>query len=214
MSRKKSKEELISEIRECYDKHGYVNRRKFNEDSEFSSGKTVYNHFGSFANGCNEANVPHNNKPQEKEKIEVTCESCGTKKYVYPYRVEENDNNRFFCDNQCQGDWWSENLTGESHPLYKDGGDWANKFGARWHKYRDKCLNRDNYCCVICGITQSDHIEKHDFGLDVHHIEPREKFYNDEERTIDEANTMENLVTLCRRHHVKVENGKIDKEKL
>jgi len=133
---------------------------------------------------------------------------------VYPYRLNENKNGRFFCDNECQGNWWSDNLTGKDHPLYKGGGDWSNKFGAKWHKYRDKCLDRDDYSCVICGITQSAHIERYDFGLDVHHIEPRQTFYKDEKRTIDEANTMENLVTLCRNHHVKAENGKIEGENL
>lgn len=46
----------------------------------------------------------------------------------------------------------------------------------------------------------------------MHHIEPRRKFYNDEARSIDEANKMGNLVTLCSEHHTKVENGLIEVE--
>jgi endogenous inhibitor of DNA gyrase (YacG/DUF329 family) len=210
--RKITEEQLISELRECFEKHGRVNRKIFNEDEDFSSGKTIYNKFGSFANACDEAEVPHDNKPQEKDKVKVECENCGKSKEVYPYRLNENSNKRFFCDNKCQGNWWSENLTGEDHPLYMGGGEWSNKLGAKWHKYRDKCLERDEYECRVCGKTQSKHIEEHDFGLDVHHIEPRRNFYKDEERSIDESNKMENLITLCREHHVKAENGNIDLE--
>jgi ribosomal protein L44E len=210
--RKISKEKLISELQECFEKHNRVNRRIFNEDSQFSSGKTVYNKFGSFSNACEEAGVPHDNKPQKKDKIEVECKNCKKTKLVYPYRLKENSNDRFFCDNECQGQWWSDNLTGEDHPLYKGGGEWKNKLGAKWHKYRDKCLDRDGYSCQICGITESEHIERHKFGLDVHHIEPRRKFYNDSDKSMNEANKMENLITLCRKHHVQIENGNIKME--
>lgn len=210
--KKITKEKIISELQDCLDKHGKVNRKVFNKDDEFSSGKTVYNKFGSFASACDEAGVSHYDKPQKKEKIKVECHNCGENKHVHPYRLEENTNGRFFCNNKCQGSWWSDNITGEAHPLYKGGGDWTKKLGAKWHVYRDKCLNRDNYKCVVCGMGQSKHLEKHNFGLDVHHIEPRRKFYKDKERSIDEANTMENLVTLCREHHLDAEHGNIDME--
>lgn len=210
--RKKSNEELLSELQECYEKHGKVNRRIFNEDDKFSSGKTIYNHFGSFSKGCEEAGIPHENKPQKKEKISVSCENCGKEKEVYPYRLKENKNGRFFCDNSCQGIWWSNNLSGEDHPLYEGASEWSTKFGAMWHKKRDKCLKRDGYMCVVCRTRHDEHIEEYGFGLDVHHIIPRRKFYKDESLSIDEANNMENLVSLCREHHSKLESGEIKLE--
>ena len=207
-----SKGSVIKDIQECYDKHGYVNRSTLNNDEDFCSGKTVYNKFGSFKDACKQANVPHNSKPQKKDKIIVSCENCGNEKEVYPYRVKESTNDRFFCDNKCQGIWWSDNLSGESNPLYLGGGDWSDKMGSMWHVKREKCLERDNYSCKICGITQSEHLKENNMGLDVHHIEPRRKFYKDSNRSIDEANKMENLVTLCREHHNKVEYGKMEVE--
>ena len=209
--KKIGKQKLIKEIQSCYDKHGEINRKIFNNDSEFSSGKTVYNYFGSFSKGCKEANVPHNNKPQEKDKVSVNCSSCGEGIKVYPYRIKENKNNRFFCDNKCQGDWWSDNLTGEDHPLHIDG-DYSDRFGSKWHIKREKCLKRDSFECKVCGLSYDNHIEKFGKGLEVHHIKPRRKFYKDEKLSIDEANKMSNLVTLCKKHHVQVENNIIEVE--
>ena len=205
-----SKGSVIKDIQECYDKYGYVNRATLNDDEEFCSGKTAYNKFGSFEEACRKANVPHNDKPQKKDKIPVSCENCGDVKEVYPYRLDCNENDRFFCNNKCQGKWWSENLTGEEHPLFLGGGDWSNKMGSMWHNKREACLDRDGYECRVCNITQAEHVEQFGFGLDVHHIEPRRKFYNSNSRSIDEANKMKNLVTLCREHHNKVESGKIE----
>lgn len=204
---RKTKEELLAELKECYEKHGKVNRKIFNQDGEFSSGKTIYNKFGSFSEALEEADLPHYH-PQEKDKVEVTCAWCGEEFEVYPYRLETTDN--FFCDYGCEGEWLSKNIHGEDHPLYKGGGEWKNKMGSQWHVKREKCLERDNYQCTICGMSQSKHIEETGRGLDVHHIEPRENFYKDEERNIDEANKMSNLVTLCREHHLKAEHGNID----
>jgi len=85
----KSKETVISELKDCFQKHGKINRKIFNEDKEFSSGKTVYNKFGSFSNACQEANIPHNDKPQKKEKVEILCKQCGKTREVYPYRAEK-----------------------------------------------------------------------------------------------------------------------------
>lgn len=204
---RKSKEELLDELKECYEKHGKVNRKIFNEDGDFSSGKTIYNHFGGFSEALEEAGLPKYH-PQEKEKAEVFCAWCNEAFKVYPYRLEETD--KFFCDYECEGEWLSENVHGEKHPLYEGGGEWKDKMGSQWHVKREECLERDNYECTICGISQSKHIEEHGRGLHVHHIEPRKKFYKDEERSMDEANKMSNLVTLCAKHHTKVENEKIE----
>lgn len=210
--RKITKEEILDQIKSCFERHGKVNRRIFNEDSEYCSGKTVYNKFGSFSSACEEAEVPHNDKPQKKEKVTVNCKNCGSEKKVYPYRLSVNENNRFFCDNKCQGEWWSTNLTGEEHPLYLGGGDWSDKMGSMWHNKRETCLDRDGYKCRVCEITQAEHVDEFGFGLDVHHIVPRRKFYKDDDRSIDEANKMDNLVTLCRKHHTKVESGEMEVE--
>jgi len=206
---RKSKEELISELEECYEKHGKINRRIFNDDKEFSSGKTVYNRFGSFSGALEQEGLPHYH-PQKKDKEEVTCKNCGETIQVYPYRLKNTE--KFFCNYDCEGEWLSNNIHGENHPLYKGGGEWKDKMGSRWHIVREKCLERDDYKCKFCEKSESEHIEEYGRGLEVHHIEPRRKFYNDEERSLDEANKMSNLITLCSEHHRKAEEGIIEVE--
>jgi len=69
-------------------------------------------------------------------------------------------------------------------------------YGSRWGKVRQKVLERDDHECRICGDDKSD-IGR---SPDVHHIKPLREFDN-----IAKANELDNLVTLCRRHHMMVE---------
>jgi len=239
MGRKKSKEELISEIQSCFDKHGFVNRRVYNEDDEFSSGKTVYNHFGSFKNGCEEAGVPHEDKPQQKDKVKVECLQCGRERRVYPHRAEKEfpdgtsetcgecmdkkqkvscswcgekiirhnymvqqaENN--FCDQECLGKWRSENIIGEKHPRYKGGT--IHEMGKFWSSIREKVIQRDDEKCIECGMNRSEHVEKFNRDINVHHIVPRREFMKSDNKTVNDSNEMDNLETLCITCHMQKE---------
>ncbi|WP_083893991.1 HNH endonuclease [Haloferax mucosum] len=59
---------------------------------------------------------------------------------------------------------------------------------------------RDQFRCQDCGVTQPEHIKKHERKLDVHHIVPARQFDDPGKR-----NAMDNLVTLCRVCHAKWE---------
>ncbi len=61
---------------------------------------------------------------------------------------------------------------------------------------RKKALKRDKNKCQVCFKK----------GKVVHHIKPRRLFNED---TINDANKLFNLITLCDKHHVPVEIGKI-----
>lgn len=230
---RKTEEELLSELRECYEKHGKINRKIFNEDDEFSSGKTVYNHFGGFSQALEEAELPHHNKPQKKDKVEIECLNCGSRREVYPYRAEKEFQNgvsetckkcmkkevkkscdwcgdeiikkqyvvenheNFFCDKNCLGKWRSENIVGEEHPRWKESTD---NYGRNWSKIREKVIQRDNESCEDCGIEREEHYEKYGTDIHVHHIKPRREFL-EEGKGIEDANEMNNLVTLCSSCH-------------
>lgn len=65
----------------------------------------------------------------------------------------------------------------------------AQSYGINWSKQRQKCLERDDHTCRVCGTTQDDL----DRELSVHHIRPRSEF----DGTPLEMNALDNLVTLC-----------------
>ena len=69
--------------------------------------------------------------------------------------------------------------------------------GPNWHIQRKKALERSNYCCESCGLSDKEHREQRDYGLHVHHIVPRRNFENDD----PEQNALSNLTVLCHQCH-------------
>lgn len=66
--------------------------------------------------------------------------------------------------------------------------------GSNWKSQRRKARERDGHRCVDCPVAE----QVHGYELDVHHIVSYHR-YKDKMR----ANSLENLVTLCRRCHAK-----------
>lgn len=67
----------------------------------------------------------------------------------------------------------------------------------RWHYARRQALDRDLYCCRMC-LDMDNYIERE--NLEVHHIIPIYKNH-------DMAYEVNNLITLCNRHHRLVEDN-------
>ena len=98
---------------------------------------------------------------------------------------------------QTTGYWLS--LSEETLTRLRDAGNWSNdrnKYGADWTRIRDRVRARDKYQCQVCGAPETD--RQHD----VHHKTPFRTF-----TSIEEANRLENLTTLCRTCHQKVEQN-------
>lgn len=76
------------------------------------------------------------------------------------------------------------------------GGITCQEWGDDWAKQRKKALKRDKNKCQICFKE----------GNVVHHIKPR-RLFND--NNIQDMNKLSNLITLCDKHHIPVEIGKI-----
>jgi len=142
----------------------------------------------------------------------VECRYCNEEFEVKPARKDE----AIFCSHKCYGKWLSENVKGENHPLYGETlekmqgernpawrGGYEPYYGENWHPQRRKALERDNHTCRVCGMEEDG--REHD----VHHIVPRREF-----DTVEEANILDNLITLCRSCHGRADIGKIPEEKL
>jgi len=176
-----------------------------------------------------------NDNPNEEQKLVISCENCGIEFKRIPSVANRGEHN--FCSYECTHEWESTNRTGENSPTW-DGGrskleceycgdiykeyreerskfcskdcmnnwkrdNWNHPqkgtakeyFGDNWSQQRQNALERDNNSCEICGDSDL---------IDVHHIIPRRKF-----ATVEKSNELENLIVLCRSHHMKVEYGDI-----
>lgn len=138
-----------------------------------------------------------------RKQITVECANCDNTISRNKRYVEKHNN--IFCSNECNSSWRSKNsLFAKNNPNKKDGT--YGGFGNNWPKWRDKIRKRADGCCENCGLNK----EENGRELSVHHIEPRSKFINDENRVVKDSNNWHNLVALCRSCHMKAEHGKID----
>lgn len=130
---------------------------------------------------------------KEKKMMTCSCSYCGTSIEKEPYLVNQHDHH--FCDDDCRGQWLSENQRREANPNWKGGA--THEFGDNWPRQRQRIVERDEVC-QICGSDGSD------IHLDVHHIVPRSEF-----DVVEHANSALNLVLLCRRCHKMAEHGSV-----
>jgi hypothetical protein len=70
------------------------------------------------------------------------------------------------------------------------------RYGSEWPEQRRLALERDGWECQDCGMADEEHRERYSSGLQVHHETPLREFEDSEE-----ANRIENLITLCRSCH-------------
>lgn len=117
------------------------------------------------------------------------CDYCGAGFDREPNQSKGRKN--AFCTHVCYGRWRTENLSAENSPNWK-GGKTLDYGGSNWKRQRRLARERDNDCCQDCGADA----QKHEYKMDVHHIVHYELFEDKEE-----ANKLENLVTLCRVCH-------------
>jgi len=98
---------------------------------------------------------------------------------------------------QTTGYWLS--LSEETVSRLRDAGVWTNdtnEYGLEWGKIRERVRARDQYKCQVCGAPETN--RQHD----VHHKIPFRTFVDPQQ-----ANRLENLSTLCRTCHQKVEQN-------
>lgn len=134
--------------------------------------------------------------PNHKGQIKVTCEYCSKDYHVKP---SVKDSTRF-CSKECYHEWMEENLTGEDSARWRGG--YRSGYGQNWIEQRRQRLEKDDYECVVCSMTDEEHKQIYGVSLHVHHIERKESFRNENgELDYERANRIENLITLCSKCH-------------
>jgi transposase len=92
----------------------------------------------------------------------------------------------------------ARSLKGEENPHWIEE---ETDYGVGWNEEkRQQVRKRDSFACQRCGISESEHLEKFDQVLHVHHIIPANQFQEATKR-----NEINNLLTLCMSCHRKIE---------
>lgn len=150
---------------------------------------------------CKQTHVARQPRPTQRLKrqtVDLICEWCNT---PYTVHTSQNSNGRKsrFCSVECRGKYHSANHRGINHPNWRGGGKYPDR-GRNWSAQRRKAIERDNNRCQICGLRLNNKSKK---LIDVHHIKPYREFNGD----YLSANDLNNLITLCRSCHKRVEHG-------
>lgn len=136
----------------------------------------------------------------KRRKVRVTCDFCGQVIERWPSMIARSDYH--FCNNACSIAWH----VGENCSSWQGGGEVY--YGPNWQSQRHRARERDNFCCRICGISESELGQE----LDVHHLIPFRKFGIE---NYEVANYLANLRCFCHKHHLAIEhlplNGQIQR---
>lgn len=144
-------------------------------------------------------------KDWRKEKQKYECASCGdtVKKMAHNVKGEKTT-----CSSECHAKYMSSIRKGENNPAWKGGR--FEYYGPNWPEQREKKLERDGYKCQECKMTQEEHYQNYNEDLHVHHKVPRRQIIDEEEPTIEQfelANSLDNLLTVCKSCHRKLESN-------
>jgi ribosomal protein S14 len=135
--------------------------------------------------------------PSEPTRLTTECANCGTGMMVVPSRIQ-NRTHGVFCSRECHSNWLSQHIVGANHHQWEGG---PLQYGGSWWRVRRDALERDDYRCQSCGKSRDDL----DRNPDVHHRN-RVRDFDDP----DDAHRLDNVITLCRSCHQRVENGSLN----
>ena len=125
-----------------------------------------------------------------KAPVSWDCEACGKTRTLNRGQLAPARKLRF-CSNACA----DVSNRGENNSSWKGGH--TRYYGPDWQAQRIRARTRDGHTCSGCGATRSALGRE----LDVHHIIRFGDFENSEE-----ANRIDNLISLCHSCHMHAEN--------
>nr|USL84267.1 HNH endonuclease [Enterococcus phage Sw5] len=123
--------------------------------------------------------------------VYIQCDMCNKAIFRRTTKIKKTLN---FCSKNCLNTY--HRYIGTHKPkevTYK-----VKYYGDNWFKIARTIRKRDNFTCSDCGITQEEYGKE----LSVHHIKPFVFFDSPEE-----ANKLDNLITICEPCHRKRHSG-------
>lgn len=129
-------------------------------------------------------------------KVDLVCEQCHKPFQTQRGRYKQSNGKVPFCGKECYGKWRKGRFVGPESPSWRGGRIRTSDYGDDWSEQREKCFERDGYCCQVC-LRHESVLSR---TLHAHHIR---KFRESKD------NSLGNLVSLCGSCHPKVEKGKI-----
>ena len=142
----------------------------------------------------------------------IECVRCGTTAEKPKHRSGRYSQE--YCSRECYLSYRREG--GKAAPGYIDGRTLpaAHRpyYGPNWLTQRRKTLERDNFTCQVCYITEESYDNLHSNGLHVHHVIPLYQFKTEDGTDFHKANQLKNLVTLCHPCHAKWEGVPVKPE--
>lgn len=193
--------------RKCYDKF-----RKLNSDRVC---KYCGKHFEALndkknAQFCNDSC----RRKYYAQRTMAFCVNCGQSFYPWNFDKQKGtiilDKEVKCCSEKCKREYHKKiekirrekisfAFTGDKHPNWL-GGRYSYR-GKNWAHQKFLARKRDGNVCQCCGITENQAKRKYGDGLEVHHKIPY-IFFNG---NYEEANKLDNLISLCRSCHQKEE---------
>lgn len=132
-----------------------------------------------------------------------TCKECGEQFDIVPSAMRRK-NEGSFCSNVCKGKYYAQTKVPHLKPAACGSlnvnwkGGHIKYYGPSWREQRRQARKRDGYTCCRCFITEIDLCKE----LDVHHIDPFRTFGLARH---EEANHLDNLISLCNYCHKVIE---------
>jgi len=211
--RKTTEEDIVRDIRGVYNQKDKIpTLEEYLKNGNYSS-DTVYRLLGGYNQALEKTGLSINFKSYNREELKSMINNFYSENNHAPtvsdmkeeYNVSEIVFRRVFgtfseAVNEC-GYTPYHLLSGEEHFNW-DGGH-KGYYGPSWDSQRQRALERDNYSCQICDDTKEELGRK----PSVHHITST-GYWNIEEEH-ETMNSLNNLITLCQKHH-KILEGKFE----